>query len=201
MVAIVYCCILSPLFLSASIFNTAAAFVSKPPLLKPPRQAIQSDIKNNHRRLLKVIASRQPCFKRDHYASADTTSSSLRALPSVFGTVEWSDVLYDDTSIAFEAWEWTSNMGAPAALVAAAVLVTLSETRLETSPTKADKTWIRFLKRCMRFLLMSSFALEVGSIFVGNMTGSMLLGHGPQTAAKKIVGYMSPLQLLHHHHE
>jgi hypothetical protein len=32
------------------------------------------------------------------------------------------------------------------------------------------------------------------------MTGSVLLGHGPQ-AASKIVGYQSPLQLLHHHHE
>jgi len=158
-----------------------------------PRQVIQSH-SNIHRRLLKVAAW-QP-----HCASIDT-SSSLRALPSVFGTVEFSDLLYDDTSTAFEAWEWTSNMGAPAALIAAAVLVTLSETRLETSPNKGDKTWIRFLKRCMRVLLMSSFAFEVASIFVGNMTGSMLLGHGPQTAVKKVVGYMSPLQLLHHHHE
>ena len=43
-------------------------------------------------------------------------------LPSVFGTVEFRDVLYDDTSSAFDAWEWTSNMGAPAALIAAYVL-------------------------------------------------------------------------------
>ncbi len=118
----------------------------------------------------------------------------------IFGTVQWSDVLYDDTSTAFDAWEWTSNMGAPAALVAAAVLVTLSETRLETAPRRHDRPWIRFTKRLMRFLLMSSFALEVSSIFVANMTGTMLLGHGAQ-AAEKLVGYGSPLQLLYHHHE
>jgi hypothetical protein len=50
----------------------------------------------------------------------------------------------------------------------------------------------------MRFLLLSSFALEVVSIFVSTMTGSVLLGHG---AAKKAAGYMAPLQLLHHHFE
>jgi len=122
-------------------------------------------------------------------------------LPSVFGTVEFRDVLYDDTSSAFDAWEWTSNMGAPAALIAAAVLVTLSETRAGTTINKTDEPWTRFLKRMMRFSLMTSFALEVTSIFVGNMTGSMLLGHGAQTCAKKMAGYCSALQLLHHHFE
>lgn len=53
----------------------------------------------------------------------------------------------------------------------------------------------------MRFLLLTSFSLEVVSIFVAAMTGSVLLGHGEQSVAKKMVGYGSPLQLLHHHHE
>jgi hypothetical protein len=26
-----------------------------------------------------------------------------------FGTIEWSNLLYDDTSIAFGAWEWTNG--------------------------------------------------------------------------------------------
>ncbi len=136
------------------------------------------------------------------HSSPISPVSSLRALPSnkIFGTIEWSEVLYDDTSTAFDAWEWTVNMGAPAALVAAAVLATLSETRASTTPRRNDKPWIRFTKRIMRFLLLSSFALEVTSIFVGNMTGTMLLGHGAQ-AAEKLVGYDAPLQLLHHHHE
>ena len=122
------------------------------------------------------------------------------SMSKIFGTVEWNDVLYDDTSVAFDAWEWTSNMGAPSALIAAAVLVTLSETRISSVPKRDDKRWVRFTKRMMRFLLMSAFALEVASIFVGNMTGSLLLGKGAQEAGK-LVGYGSPLQLLHHHHE
>lgn len=121
-------------------------------------------------------------------------------MPSTVG-IELSGLLYDDTQTAFDAWEWTANIGAPAALVAGAVLVTLSETREDTSPRKDDPNWVRRMKQSMRFLLLTSFALEVISIFVSTMTGSVLLGHGPQTSAKKAVGYLSPLQLLHHHHE
>eukprot|EP00980_Cylindrotheca_fusiformis_P010163 scaffold2261_cov124-Cylindrotheca_fusiformis.AAC.11 len=134
---------------------------------------------------------------------------------AMFGTkgFELADLFYDDTSMAFDAWygmmeqhctlrnhflEWTANIGAPAALVAGAVLATLSETREESAPRKSDSLWVRRGKVIMRFLLMSSFALEVVSIFVSTMTGSVLLGHGP---AKKAVGYLAPLQLLHYHHE
>lgn len=91
-------------------------------------------------------------------------------------------------------------MGAPAALIGGAVLVTLSETREDLSPRKQDSKWVRMLKRSMRFLLLTSFALEVISIFVGTMTGGVLLGQGPQVASK-LAGYQSPLQLLHHHFE
>ena len=110
-------------------------------------------------------------------------------------------LLYDETSTAFDAWEWTANLGAPAALVAGAVLVTLSETREELAPRKTDKNWIRVAKQMCRFLLLSSFGLEVVSIFVSTVTGSCLLSHGAQEVAKKLVGYTSPLGLLHHHHE
>lgn len=51
-----------------------------------------------------------------------------------------------------------------------------------------------------RFLLLSSFALEVVSIFVSTVTGTVLLSHG-EAAARAAVGYTSPLGLLHHHHE
>ena len=94
--------------------------------------------------------------------------------------------------------EWTANIGAPAALVAGAVLVTLSETREDSAPRKNDTPFIRRAKLALRMLLLSSFALEVISIFVSTMTGSVLLGHGP---AKKAIGYLSPLGLLIHHHE
>jgi hypothetical protein len=132
------------------------------------------------------------------------TTRSIQSSPSplfsIFGTIELGDLFYDDASMAFSAWEWISNMGAPAALIGGAVLVTLSETREALSPRKNDVKWIRLAKLSMRYLLLSSFALEVVCIFVGTITGSVLLGHGPQAAAK-MAGYQSPLQLLHHHHE
>ena len=112
---------------------------------------------------------------------------------AVFGTIELDGLFFDDTSIAFDAWEWTANIGAPAALVAGAVLVTLSETREDLAPRKHDMNWVRLLKQTMRFLLLTSFALEVVSIFVGTVTGSVLLGHSEQTVASKMIGYGSPL--------
>lgn len=123
-----------------------------------------------------------------------------KSLQGAFGTIELAGLVYDSTSTAFDAWEWTACLGAPAALVAGAVLVTLSETRQDMAPRKTDKKWIRTVKQVTRFLLMSSFALEVISIFVSTVTGTLLLGHGPAKAAD-VVGYTSPLGLLHHHHE
>ena len=115
--------------------------------------------------------------------------------------IELSGLLYDSSSKAIEAWDWTANLGAPAALVAAAVLATLSETREHLIPRKEDSTLICTMKKGNRFLLLSSFALEVASIFVGMVTGSCLLGHGGQILKAALVGYISPLTLLHHHHE
>ena len=152
---------------------------------------------SRHSFLRPIQNSGRPTTTITNYGNGPLAAISM---PKIFGTVEWNDVLYDDTSTAFDAWEWTSNMGAPSALIAAAVLVTLSETRISSVPQRDDKRWVRFTKRMMRFLLMSAFALEVASIFVGNMTGSLLLGKGAQEAGK-LVGYGSPLQLLQHHHE
>jgi hypothetical protein len=115
--------------------------------------------------------------------------------------VEMAGLVYDSTSTAFDSWEWAANLGAPSALVAGAVLVTLSDTRVDMSPRKADKSWVRVVKQSCRLLLLSSFALEVISIFVSTVTGTVLLSHGQQEVAKKMVGYTSPLGLLHHHHE
>ena len=71
------------------------------------------------------------------------------------GGIELAGLLYDSTSTAFDAWEWTANLGAPAALVAGAVLVTLSETRESMQPKKSEKRWIRLAKQWFRFLIVS----------------------------------------------
>ena len=71
------------------------------------------------------------------------------------GGIELAGLLYDSTSTAFDAWEWTANLGAPAALIAGAVLVTLSETRESMQPKKSEKRWIRLAKQWFRFLIVS----------------------------------------------
>jgi len=149
--------------------------------------------------------------------------------------IELSNVFYDDTDMAFSAWEWQNglgeicmdityrtplqiiianvsylylktslffqfSLGAPAALIAGAVLVTFMETREDYAPKSTDSKWVRIGKLLYRFLLASSFRLEVVSIFVSTVTGSVLLGHGQATKAAA-VGYTSCLGLLHHHHE
>lgn len=145
-----------------------------------------------------------PSISRHQLVSTTPSSSASRntALTAFagLGKIELAGLVYDDTSTAFDAWEWTACLGAPAALVAGAVLVTLSETRQDMAPKKTDKNWIRIAKQITRFLLMSSFALEVISIFVTTVTGTVLLSHGP-APAKAAIGYSSPLGLLHYHHE
>jgi len=131
-------------------------------------------------------------------ATARTLNGALFATAS--NGIELSRILYDSTSTAFDAWEWTAGLGAPAALIAGAVLVTLSETREDFTPRKNDLKWVRIMKQSCRVLLLSSFAFELVSIFVSTITGSVLLAHG-ECLASKAVGYASPLGLLHHHHE
>ena len=173
------------ILLGVWLLQSAFAFSPKAVAISRLANAIEP---KNYRSPLKIPRSKQD------------RSLVVLSAAGVFGGIEMADVFYDDIDTAFNAWEWTANIGAPAALVAGAVLVTLSETREDTSPQPTDQNWARLLKRSMPFLLLSSFALEVIAIFVSTMTGTVLLGGGGQIA-KKAVGYQSPLQLLYHHHE
>lgn len=136
---------------------------------------------------------------RNHGPDPQSVSTALH---SIFAKgIEGSSIIYDSCDLAFNTWEWTANLGAPAALVAGAVLVTLSETRKNMIPHKDETNVIRRLKQLCRMCLLSSFALNVVCIFVGTVTGSVLLGHGEQITKAAMVGYSSPLGLLRHHHE
>jgi hypothetical protein len=102
-----------------------------------------------------------------------------------------------DDDLAQAAFDWTSQLGAPAALVAGAVLATLSETRESLVPHKNDKVWIRVAKKLCRALLLSSFAFEVFCIFVTTVTGTMLLSHGDVPAGQHAgIHYHSPMGFL-----
>jgi hypothetical protein len=111
------------------------------------------------------------------------------------------DVISDDT-LAMEAFEWCSHLGAPSALVAGAVLATLSQTREDLAPNIKDPRWIRVSKKLCRALLLSSFAMEIMCIFVTMVTGTMLLSHGDIPAgAHAGIHYHSAMGFLNHNHE
>lgn len=98
--------------------------------------------------------------------SSDTATSTALALRG--GEV---------SEIATSAYDWCTNLGNPSALVAGAVVATMYENigsgALDIQ--KEDTKMVRFGKRLTRVLLLSAFALEVMSIFVTTVTGTMLL--------------------------
>ena len=108
----------------------------------------------------------------------------------------------DDLEMAVDAFDWCSNLGAPAALVGGAVLATLAETREFLAPKKSDSGLRRLLKQTTRFLLLSAFALEIISIFSTTVTGTMLLAHGDVPAGDQAgIEYHSPMGFLRFNHE
>lgn len=74
------------------------------------------------------------------------------------------------------AYDWCINLGAPAALIAGAVIATLYENirggQLELR--KGDSTYVMATKKVTNLLLLSAFALQILSIFVTTVTGTML---------------------------
>jgi hypothetical protein len=113
-------------------------------------------------------------------------------------TLRYGELRNVDAQLLFDTWEWTANLGAPAALVAGAVLATMASERESMSPKKSDKRIVRIAKKMARFLLISSFGLEVISIFVTTVTGTMLLSHGDTSGALKSLAFNSPLGFLMH---
>lgn len=106
-----------------------------------------------------------------------------------------------DSQLLFDTWEWTANLGAPAALVAGAVLATMVESREQLSPKNSDKAYVRRLKKATRLLFLSSFGLEIISIFVTTVTGTMLLGHGDTAGLLKNLDFNSPMGFLENNFE
>ena len=64
-------------------------------------------------------------------------------------------------ALAGESFDWLANLGAPAALVAGAVIATMIDQADFLKTTKKDtKLWARFTKRAAHILLISAFALS-----------------------------------------
>lgn len=81
---------------------------------------------------------------------------------------------WDASELVSSSNDWCVNLGAPAALVAGAVIASIyefdKEENLELS--KNDGKVITLLKKLTKILLVSAFALEVLSIFVTTVTGT-----------------------------
>ena len=97
-----------------------------------------------------------------------------------------------------DAYSWCCSLGAPSALVAAAVVATIYENMHsgDLEIDKSDGRWVQLGKKLTRLLLLSAFALETLSIFVTTVTGTMLLSrkHDQMFIANKDV--TTPLEFL-----
>jgi hypothetical protein len=108
--------------------------------------------------------------------------------------------------IVVSAYDWCINLGNPSALVAGAVVATLYENMnsgiLDVN-MKNDTKLVRFGKRLTRVLLLSAFALEVISIFVTTVTGTVLLSRTLDFMddVVPIGAYTTPLQFLRENFE
>lgn len=116
------------------------------------------------------------------------------------------DVVPDTVDIEHlidDAYSWCCSLGAPSALVAAAVVATIYE-NMHSGDLEIDKTdgwWVQLGKKLTRLLLLSAFALETLSIFVTTVTGTMLLSrkHDQMLIVNKDV--TTPLEFLKENYE
>jgi hypothetical protein len=120
-----------------------------------------------------------PLFKSSPSRIPSTTAQSPKILartsiPSSLVTLR-GGVVTDELVTA--AYDWCINLGAPAALVAGAVVATLYENVRGggMDVEKDDSQYGRFAKKLTNMLLLSAFALQIISIFVTTVTGTMLL--------------------------
>lgn len=75
-----------------------------------------------------------------------------------------------------DAYDWCINLGAPAALIAGAVIGTLYENARggQLELRVGDTPYVKGAKKLTSILLLSAFALQIISIFVTTVTGTVL---------------------------
>ena len=79
-------------------------------------------------------------------------------------------------------------------------MATMVETREDMAPRARDSTTLKVFKKLCRYMLLTSFGLEIISIFVTTVTGTMLLSHGDAKILKSFK-YASPMGFLKHNWE
>ena len=111
----------------------------------------------------------------------------------------------DVFDVATSGFDWTANLGAPAALVAGAVMATTQEYNENHAlvTRESDLKWVRQAKKLIKVLLVGSFACEVLCVFVSTVTGTMLLSAGECTAHNRmsLVAKSTAMGFLQANHE
>lgn len=87
----------------------------------------------------------------------------------------------DGREFVESAYGWAANLGAPAALVAGAVIATLYENMSSGSLDieRTDANWVQLAKKMTRLLLVSAFILQIVCIFCTTILGTQLLSSAP----------------------
>lgn len=99
----------------------------------------------------------------------------------------------EEAQLVDGAYSWLTNLGAPSALVAGAVVATLYESMGEGNLDieKADSRIVRVAKKVTRLLLLSAFIQQIVCIFVSTVGGTHLLSIPPMiTSATTPLGYL-----------
>mmetsp|Transcript_9520 Transcript_9520/g.18300 ORF Transcript_9520/g.18300 Transcript_9520/m.18300 type:complete len:370 (-) Transcript_9520:1296-2405(-) len=163
-----------------------------------------------------TVGPSSSCPMRNHHnplsssSSSSSSSTALTALPLWTAPVRLIALRGGEVSeLATGAYEWCMNLGGPSALVAGAVIATIYENigsgALDID-TQKDSKWETLGKRVARLLLLSAFALEVLSIFVTTVTGTMLLSHTEASLdalcpTSMVNKFTTPLSFLHDNFE
>ena len=116
----------------------------------------------HHHNLFKEKSATAPLYDRHRAAKV---AAGIRG-----GEVEVSDLVD-------HSFEWVSNLGAPSALVAGAVIGTLYENMRsgDLELLEGDTKTVKLCKQATHTLLLSAFVLEVVCIFVTTVMGTVLL--------------------------
>jgi hypothetical protein len=142
----------------------------------------------------------RPPFLLSGKTSPSTTSftgtSTSNALPL---SLRGGSADVDTAQLVEQAYGWATNLGAPAALVAGAVIATLYETlssgSLDVNET-TDAKWVQVAKKATRMLLVSAFMMQIICIFCTTVLGTQLIS-APPLASKAVTS----IQYLQEHYE
>eukprot|EP00587_Corethron_hystrix_P009092 CAMPEP_0113313516 /NCGR_PEP_ID=MMETSP0010_2-20120614/9907_1 /TAXON_ID=216773 ORGANISM="Corethron hystrix, Strain 308" /NCGR_SAMPLE_ID=MMETSP0010_2 /ASSEMBLY_ACC=CAM_ASM_000155 /LENGTH=296 /DNA_ID=CAMNT_0000169541 /DNA_START=132 /DNA_END=1022 /DNA_ORIENTATION=+ /assembly_acc=CAM_ASM_000155 len=131
-----------------------------------------------------------------HFNQREIQNNNLASVFALRGGMSGDEVIG-------EVFEWCSNLGAPAALVAGAVLATFSEAREKLTTRRSDSNTVRRAKKLTKFLLLTAFGLQIVCIFVTTVMGTMLKSYGdnPLSAATAAMTHKSALGFMQKNYE